>query len=248
MINEKIKVIIPARYASSRLPGKPLLKLSNKAIINHVVDRCIEAGFATDNIIVASDDDRILAEAQLAGVSSILTNKTHSSGTDRIAEVADKLALTDDVIVLNVQGDEPLIPPDLIRSVASFALEHDCFDIVTAVTRFASYDDFANPNHVKAVLADSGQALYFTRAMSPYNRDSPDSYSLAYRHVGIYAYRCSALRSFCVLPESALEKYEKLEQLRALEAGMKIGATVYNDLVPHGVDTLSDYESLLSRI
>lgn len=242
-----VKIVIPARYSSSRLPGKPLLLLENKTIIRHVIDRCVEAGFICDDIIVATDDDRIASEVERAGVCAVLTSAMHRSGTDRLAEVVDKLSFDDNVIVVNVQGDEPLIPPDLILRMVNFAVESDCFDIVTAVTKFSNYDDFSNPNHVKAVLTNSGKALYFTRSMSPFNRESPDSFSLAYRHVGIYAYNCSVLRRFCSFTETPLEAYEKLEQLRALEMGMSVGAIIYDSVVPHGVDTLDDYKHLLNR-
>lgn len=245
MMASKIKIVIPARFGSTRLPGKPLLSLGGKPVLLHVFNRCIDAGFSQADIVVATDDARIVAVMQQSGVNVCMTSIEHESGTDRIYQVAHQLGFSPDTIVLNVQGDEPLIPSELIRAVADLAIHHSEFDIVTAVTRFSDWEDFSDPNHVKAILTAQQQALYFTRAMAPYHRDNPRCYEMARRHIGIYAYRVDVLNRICDLPASNLERYEKLEQLRALEAGMSIGAVVFEGNVPHGVDTEDDYQKLV---
>jgi 3-deoxy-manno-octulosonate cytidylyltransferase (CMP-KDO synthetase) len=239
-----IKVVIPARYGSSRLEGKPLLQLLGKSIVLHVVERCKEAGIANDDIFVATDDKRILSALEPCGVQVVMTSDKHQSGTDRICEVANKMGWENDAVVLNVQGDEPMIPPKLISNVASFALAHCEYAITTAVVPILNMEEFINPNVVKAILGDGGRALYFTRGAAPVNRDSADDYSLAKRHIGIYGYRVAALKQFCSYKEDTLENCEKLEQLRALSHGMTIGALVYKGVVPHGIDTIDDYENI----
>ncbi len=239
-----IKVVIPARYGSSRLPGKPLLKIQGKTIIEHVAERCREAGVSKDNIIIATDDQRIFSVLESSQWQVVMTSDSHQSGTDRICEVANKMQWDDDTIVLNVQGDEPMIPPDLIENVASFAKTHSEYDIATAVVSMTKAENVDDPNVVKVVLGENSRAIYFSRAAVPFNRDFPQNHSLAKRHIGIYAYRVSALKRFCSFSESILENYEKLEQLRALSHGMPIGALIYEGAVPHGIDTLEDYESI----
>lgn len=239
-----IKVVIPARYGSSRLPGKPLLKINGVEVINHVVQRCIEAGVPHSDIFVASDDCRILDTINESKARAIMTGSEHQSGTDRLCEVATKENWSDDTLVINVQGDEPLIPPSLISRLISFAKGQPQYNICTAVTPITSLDDFRNPNVVKAIIGEDDRALYFTRSSSPFNRDAPNDIELAKRHIGIYAYRVSALKRFCSYEESVLEKYEKLEQLRALSHGMTIGAFLFEGLIPHGVDTIEDFENI----
>ena len=243
-MNNQLKVVVPARYGSTRLPGKPLLELNGKPVYWHVVQRVIEAGISLDNIVVATDDQRIINSAIKYSIPVQLTSNEHVSGTDRINEVALKKCWDDDIIVLNVQGDEPLIPYQLISDLAKFTYENVNFSIATAVTPIKSEEDFKNPNVVKAVLGENNLALYFTRSACPFNRDSPKDYTNAYRHIGIYAYRVGALHQFCSYHESTLESYEKLEQLRALSHGMSIGAIVIDNAPPHGVDTIEDYEEL----
>mgnify|MGYP000569053699 CR=1 FL=1 len=239
-----VKVVIPARLGSSRLPGKPLLKILGKPIVLHVVERCKEAGIDNSNIFVATDDKAVLFSLKNAGTQVVMTSPTHQSGTERINEVAQINKWSPDTIVLNVQGDEPMIPPSLIQSVASFAAANSHFDITTAVVKIDTEEEFSNPNVVKAILGQEGRAIYFTRSKAPVNRDLSHDLSLAKRHIGIYSYRVSALQKFCFYGEDALENYEKLEQLRALSHGMSIGATVYSGNVPHGVDTLKDFEEI----
>jgi 3-deoxy-manno-octulosonate cytidylyltransferase (CMP-KDO synthetase) len=241
-----IKVVIPARYGSSRLPGKPLLLLNDKPIYWHVVQRVLEAGISIEDIIVATDDQRIVDSANDEFVPVQLTSFTHVSGTDRLNEVALAKKWGNDVVVINVQGDEPLIPPQLVSDLVKFTSENINYSITTAVTPITSEEDYINPNVVKAILGENGRALYFTRSSCPFNRNTPEDYSHAYRHIGIYAYRVGVLNEFCSYPESLLESCEKLEQLRALSYGMTIGAIVINNAPPHGIDTEQDYQHIKS--
>lgn len=239
-----VKVVIPARYGSSRLPGKPLLTLLDKPIIWHVIERCKEAGIEQADIFVATDDQRIDDVLKDKGIQVVLTSSSHQSGTDRINEVVELKEWSGDTVVVNVQGDEPMIPPGLIQQLVSFTLSNPSYNLTTAVVPLRSQDDFVNPNVVKAVLGHNGRALYFTRSASPMNRDNPSDLSFAKRHIGIYAYRVSALKEFCSYVEDELESYEKLEQLRALSHGMSIGAMTFDGVVPHGIDTSDDYETI----
>lgn len=240
-MNSKIKIVIPARYGSSRLPGKPLLSLCGKPIFWHVFQRAVEAGVATEDIVVATDDDRIFSEAAHLSVPCVMTNKDHASGTDRLNEVATQLNWDDATLVINVQGDEPLIPSALIRQLISFTLDNRQFDITTAISPIHCMDDVANPNIVKVAMGEYSRAVYFSRSAIPYNRDQPQSIDSIFRHIGIYAYSVNSLRQFCQYSESALEHMEKLEQLRALSNGLSIGATIVEQAPPHGIDTEQDY-------
>ncbi|WP_368084884.1 3-deoxy-manno-octulosonate cytidylyltransferase [Vibrio splendidus] len=239
-----VKVVIPARYGSSRLPGKPLLTLLNKPVIWHVIERCKDAGIEQADIFVATDDQRIIGALKDEGIQVVLTSSSHQSGTDRINEVVQLMEWSGDTVVVNVQGDEPMIPPRLIQQLVSFTLSNPSYQLTTAVVPLLSQDDFVNPNVVKAVIGHNGRALYFTRSASPMNRDNPSDLSFAKRHIGIYAYRVSALQEFCSYVEDELESYEKLEQLRALSHGMSIGAMTFEGGVPHGIDTSDDYETI----
>ena len=239
-----VKVVIPARYGSSRLPGKPLLTLLDKPVIWHVIERCKEAGIEQADIFVATDDQRISEALKDEDIQIVITSSSHQSGTDRINEVAQLKDWSCDTVVVNVQGDEPMIPPGLIQQLVSFTLSNPSYHLTTAVVPLCSQDDFVNPNVVKAVLGHNGRALYFTRSASPVNRDNFSDLSFAKRHIGIYAYRVSALKEFCSYPEDELESYEKLEQLRALSNGMSIGAMIFDGVVPHGIDTSEDYETI----
>ncbi|TVU75459.1 3-deoxy-manno-octulosonate cytidylyltransferase [Vibrio tasmaniensis] len=239
-----VKVVIPARFGSSRLPGKPLLILRNKPVIWHVIERCKEAGIEQADIFVATDDQRISEALKDEDIQVVLTSSSHQSGTDRINEVVELKEWSGDTVVVNVQGDEPMIPSVLIQQLVSFTLSNPSYHLTTAVVPLRSQDDFVNPNVVKAVLGHNGRALYFTRSASPMNRDNPSDLSFAKRHIGIYAYRVSALKEFCSYAEDELEGYEKLEQLRALSHGMSIGAMTFDSVVPHGIDTSDDYETI----
>ena len=242
-------VVIPARYASSRLPGKPLADIAGKPMVVHVAERAREAG--AQEIIVATDDERIRAAVSAHGHTALMTRADHASGTDRIAEVARLRAWAEDRIVVNVQGDEPRIPAILIRSVAEQLASHRDAAIATACHPVSSAAEMFDPNAVKVVMDKDGYALYFSRAPIPYARDAfkADASLLphglpAYRHLGLYAYRCSFLQSYAGLPPAALEQFEALEQLRALAHGYRISVAITGHAPEPGVDTPEDLEKM----
>ena len=237
-------VAIPARYASTRLPGKPLLPLAGEPMIRHVVRRAQAAGAA--QVAVATDDARIAAALEGTGATIAMTRADHPSGSDRLAECAQLLGWADDAVVVNLQGDEPLAPASGIRAVAE-ALAQGTAPMATLVTPIASVEEFLNPNCVKVVVADDGHALYFSRAPVPWPRDAfarsrdtlPPQTPLL-RHIGIYAYRAGFLRRFTQLAPTPLERVESLEQLRALEHGFRIAVRIAPEAFPPGVDTAED--------
>lgn len=237
-------VVIPARYASTRLPGKPLLDIAGRPMVVHVADRARQSGAL--KAIVATDDVRIMEAVHQYGHDAILTRADHVSGTDRIAEVASKEGWQDDAIVVNVQGDEPLIELSLIKEVAAALAEDSEAVMATACHRIHSKTDFINPNVVKVVLDAQGHALYFSRAPIPYPRDTfaNDSELPAdmpvYRHIGIYAYRTKFLKHYANMQPAAIERYESLEQLRVLFHGYKIAVAISENAPATGVDTDAD--------
>ncbi|MDO6635777.1 3-deoxy-manno-octulosonate cytidylyltransferase [Pseudoalteromonas carrageenovora] len=239
-----VKVVIPARYGSSRLPAKPLLEINGKPIFWHVAQRVLEAGIKIANIYIATDHKEIESLAIKLNLPVVMTEKEHVSGTERVNEVANKFGWQDDVLVINVQGDEPLIPPTLIKRLSFFAKENSEYGMTTVATPILGYDDFVSSNVVKVVENDVNQALYFTRSPVPYNRDNPTDFTNAKRHVGIYAYRVGTLRRLCEVPESRLEGIEKLEQLRALSKGCVIGVLTYDGVIPHGIDIEEDFQRI----
>jgi 3-deoxy-manno-octulosonate cytidylyltransferase (CMP-KDO synthetase) len=250
-------VVIPARYGSTRLPAKPLLEIGGKPMIQWVVEQACRSG--ADEVIVATDDARIAAAVTdpRGGERSLamMTRADHPSGTDRIAEVATSRGWAGTALVVNVQGDEPQIPPALIDQVAEVLRADVHADLATLCTPILSREDYLNPNVVKVVRAADGAALYFSRAPIPWVRDeaslpadSPGSYAHAYRHLGIYAYRVETLLRMTALPVSSLEAIEKLEQLRAMEAGMRIAVGVARVVPAGGVDTGEDIERLRARL
>jgi len=235
------RVVIPARFDSSRLPGKALLPLAGKPMLQWVHERARACGAA--EVCVATDDERIATAARGFGADVAMTARTHVSGTDRIAEVAVSRGWKDEDIVVNVQGDEPLIPPVVIDQVAQLLASHARADIGTLAVRIDSIADLADPNVVKVACDAGGRALYFSRAQIPFNRDAPATVSQAsFRHVGIYAYRVSALRKLAGLAPSRLEQIEKLEQLRALENGMEIRVALAVERPLSDVNTAADLE------
>ncbi|MDB5808114.1 MAG: 3-deoxy-manno-octulosonate cytidylyltransferase [Betaproteobacteria bacterium] len=240
-------VVIPARHASTRLPGKILAEIAGRPMVVHVAERAQASGAA--EVIVATDHQDIADAVARHGYTAVMTKTDHASGTDRIAEVAARRAYAADTIVVNVQGDEPLIEPALISAAAGQLAANAGAAIATACAPIAKAADFANPNIVKVVLDKNGYALYFSRATIPYARDAfadriaalPDGLP-AYRHIGIYAYRAAFLESYAQLAPAPLEQYEALEQLRALWHGYKISVAV-TPAMPHaGVDTREDLE------
>ena len=235
-------VVIPARYASERLPGKPLRQIAGKAMIEHVYERGRESD-ATE-VIIATDDDRIADAAEGFGATVCLTSDQHRSGSERIAEVADVLDWSDDIIIVNLQGDEPAMPPSLINQCAGL-LDDITVDISTLASPIASRDDFENPNVVKVVLNNVDDAIYFSRATIPYPRSEDDSRKAmdsALHHHGIYAYRCGILRQLVNADPSPLELAEQLEQLRALSLDMRIRVGRPEERPGRGVDTEADLE------
>lgn len=236
-----MKIIIPSRYASTRLPGKPLADIAGKPMIQHVYDRGVAVGGA-DNVIVACDDQRIFDAIIQVGGQAVLTSPSHQSGTDRIAEAASLMNLDDDDIIINIQGDEPLIPVDLVQATAALLTEHPSAHMSTMVVAMKNDIEAQNPNAVKAVMDDYGRALYFSRAAIPFDRDQSSSVPY-YHHVGIYGYRYGALKQMTSAPVSSLERMEQLEQLRALGLGLTIQVGIYSGDIPHGVDTPEDLQA-----
>jgi 3-deoxy-manno-octulosonate cytidylyltransferase (CMP-KDO synthetase) len=235
------RVVIPARYDSSRLPGKALLPLAGKPMLQWVHERA-RSSLAVE-VVVATDDERIATAARDFGADVAMTARTHLSGTDRIAEVAASRGWGDGDIVVNVQGDEPLIPPVIIDQVAYLLAEHRGAHIATLAARLDQATDFNDPNVVKVACDATGRALYFSRAPIPWNRDAPATLTPAsLRHIGIYAYRVAALRRLAGLPASRLEQIEKLEQLRALENGMEIRVELAKERPLADVNTAADLE------
>jgi len=237
-------VAIPARYASTRLPGKPLQTIAGEPMVLHVARRALAAGASA--VVVATDDVRI--ERALAGepLLVVMTRADHASGSDRLAECAERLRWPDDAIIVNLQGDEPMAPPSGIRAVAE-CLGQSSAPMATLATPIADIAEFLNPNCVKVVVGAAGTALYFSRAPLPWPRDAfavscdalPEATPFL-RHVGIYAYRAGFLRTFATLAPTPLERAESLEQLRALEYGYSIAVRIAPEPFPAGVDTPED--------
>lgn len=243
-------VVIPARYASTRLPGKPLLDIAGKPMVVWVAERAKKSG--AKQVIIATDDLRIANAVKHHGHQVMMTKQDHISGTDRIAEVALAQQWSNDAIVVNVQGDEPLIEATLIVEVANTLNNHPESVMATACHAIKSKADFLNPNVVKVVLDSQSNALYFSRAPIPYPRDAfaanldlPESMPI-YRHIGIYAYRAKFLKQYASLEISALEQIESLEQLRVLHHGYKISVSISKNAPAAGVDTQEDLDYVRS--
>jgi 3-deoxy-manno-octulosonate cytidylyltransferase (CMP-KDO synthetase) len=241
------RVVIPARHASTRLAGKPLALLTGEPMILHVHRIAMRSGAA--EVIVATDDERIRAACAAAGAVVEMTSAAHASGTDRIAEIAARRGWADQEIVVNVQGDEPLLPHSLIAQAAGLLAANPAAAIATLATPIATDADYLDPNVVKVVARTDGMALYFSRAPIPWDRDgfasSPasrdrDRHRGARRHIGLYAYRVSALRALAAAPATALELRERLEQLRALSIGLSIAVADAAEAPGPGVDTPED--------
>jgi len=246
-------VVIPARFASSRFPGKPLALIQQKPMIQHVYERALEAG--AKQVIVATDDARIESAALRFGADVCMTSDNHQSGTTRISEVITKRGIADSEIVINVQGDEPFIPPANIRQVADNLARFAHFPMATLCYPISESADVLNPNIVKVVKDSEQKALYFSRAPIPYPRDAMkiDSHGCLvlekldyhyFRHIGIYGYRAEFVKNFSEMGQSELEYCESLEQLRVLEHGHSIHVAVAMDAPPHGVDTPEDLAKL----
>ena len=240
-------VIIPARYASTRLPGKPLSDIAGKPMVVRVAERAQLAG--ATQVVVATDDVSIKAAVEAHGIAACLTRAEHATGTDRLAEAVAQLGLADDAVVVNVQGDEPLLSPALMRAMADLLDAHADAAIATACHAITDPAEAFNPNVVKVVLDRRGYALYFSRATIPWARDAfaasrdavPEGLPL-YRHYGLYAYRVRFLRAFPALAPAPIEGFEALEQLRALWHGFRIVVEIAAGTPTPGVDTPEDLE------
>lgn len=243
--------VIPARFASSRFPGKPLADRTGKPMIQHVVEQVTQAR-TIERTIVATDDQRIFDAVTAFGGEAIMTRSDHPNGTTRIAEVADLLPGSPSDIIVNVQGDEPEIEPRIIDALVQSlerqpAPELGGCAMATLAARFGANEDASNPNIVKVVATQTGEALYFSRSLIPFDRDQqklPDAQPL--RHIGMYAYRRAFLLKYVTLPETPLERAERLEQLRALEHGHRIALAVVQSN-SHGIDTPQQYEAFVQR-
>ncbi len=241
------KVVIPARYGSSRLPAKPLLDIAGQPMVAHVYQRALLS--QAQQVVIATDDERIYRAADQLGATVVMTSTEHPSGTDRLQEVAQEMGWADDEIIVNVQGDEPLIPPAVINQVAANLAANPQAGMATLAEPLQDVAQLTNPNIVKLVRDYQQMAMYFSRAPMPWARDAfmngvttlavPELYL---RHLGIYAYRVSFLNAYVQWPPAVLEQVEALEQLRALYYGVKIHVDLAAVNLPAGVDTLADLE------
>jgi 3-deoxy-manno-octulosonate cytidylyltransferase (CMP-KDO synthetase) len=236
------RAVIPARHASTRLPGKPLLPLAGEPMVLHVYRAALRSGAA--EVIVATDDGRIRDACESAGAAVEMTGGHHESGTDRIAEVADRRGWPGSDIVVNLQGDEPLLPPGLVRQVAALLAATPAAAIATLAAPLSGDAEYFDPNVVKLVARPDGMALYFSRAPIPWDRDAAAApggrHRGARRHLGLYAYRVAALRTLAAAPPAELERLERLEQLRALAMGLAIVVADSVEPPGPGVDTPED--------
>ncbi|MBQ2984418.1 MAG: 3-deoxy-manno-octulosonate cytidylyltransferase [Candidatus Gastranaerophilales bacterium] len=239
---KKIAIVIPARYASTRLPAKPLLEVKGKPIIQYVYEAAKKSTLAQD-VIVATDDERIKSVVEAFGGKCEMTREDHKCGSDRIAEVANRH--NDFDYILNLQGDEPQITPEVIDMAIKALIDDEAVDISTLVRKITSKEQIENPNCVKCVFDKNFNALYFSRCPIPYERNANEADY--YAHIGIYGYKKSSLIKMTQLNQTPLEKQESLEQLRALENGMKIKVAI-TTLNPTGIDTIEDYEKFKKLI
>ncbi|EKO3406500.1 3-deoxy-manno-octulosonate cytidylyltransferase [Vibrio fluvialis] len=238
-------VVIPARYQSTRLPGKPLADIAGKPMVQWVYEQAMQAG--AERVIIATDDARVEQAALAFGGTVCMTSPDHQSGTERLAEVVKLMGIEDDHIIVNVQGDEPLIPPSIIRQVAD-NLAASQAPMATLAVEISHEDEVFNPNAVKVVTDKDGYALYFSRATIPWDRDNfakdKTVVQPLMRHIGIYAYRAGFINTYIQWPASQLEKIECLEQLRVLWYGEKIHVAVAFEAPPAGVDTPEDLDAV----
>lgn len=241
-------IVIPARFSSSRLPGKPLLEIHGRPMILRVVDQAKKVqGF--DDLCVATDDERIAEVCRTEGVDVVLTSVDHPSGTDRLSEVARIKGWASDDIIVNVQGDEPLLPAQLVKQVAQLLEDQPACSMSTLCEPIHHLEEFKRDSIVKVVMSKHNQALYFSRATIPYDRDGAKlaeqkQHDQAYRHLGLYAYRVKLLQEYVTWEMGVLEKLESLEQLRVLENGHRIAIAVAEANLPPGVDTQEDLDRL----
>jgi 3-deoxy-manno-octulosonate cytidylyltransferase (CMP-KDO synthetase) len=242
-MESKCVVVIPSRYGSARLPGKPLVEIHGQPMIRWVYEQALKSGVT--EVIIATDDERIVKVCKKFGARVELTSNKHQSGTDRIAELATRLDWPDDKIIINVQGDEPFLPPRLISQVEAL-IRHDAdAAMATLVTPISSIVEWEDPNIVKVVTDCNDRALYFSRAPIPWPREGYESGGL--RHIGIYAYRTWALKKLASSPPCPPEERERLEQLRALWLGLSISVATACDVPPKGIDTQEDLDAIRQK-
>jgi 3-deoxy-manno-octulosonate cytidylyltransferase (CMP-KDO synthetase) len=246
----RFTVVIPARYASTRFPGKPLADINGKSMIQHVYERAIDSG--ANQVIVATDDSRIADVVTQFGGCYCMTSSEHESGTERIAEVIKLNRLSDDEVIVNVQGDEPFIPESNIQQVAKNLVEYKVASMATLAVKIEDVEEVFNPNAVKVVVDQKGYALYFSRSVLPYDRERflgkdkvSDVGDFYLRHVGLYAYRAKFVNDYVAMETSSLEQIESLEQLRVLWHGRKIHVDVALETPPAGIDTPEDLQRLI---
>lgn len=240
-------VVIPARYGSTRLPGKPLRPIAGRPLVAHVYDRALESG--AEEIIIATDDERIADVADKIGAKAVMTASHHPSGTDRLAEVVARENWPDDRIVVNLQGDEPLMPAQLVRQVAEDLEAHGRAGVATLCARITTAAELFDPHVVKVVCDGDGYALYFSRAVIPWDREAfavtteslPEA-AVHFRHIGLYAYRAGFIQRYVGWPAAPIEQMESLEQLRVLWYGQRIHVAEAREAPGHGVDTEADLE------
>ncbi len=247
------KVVIPARYGSTRLPGKPLLEIAGRPMIEHVHRRALESG--AEQVVIATDDERIAEAARRFGAEVDLTDPAHGSGTERIAQVVSERGWADDTIVVNLQGDEPAMPASLLAQVAEDMAAHERARVTTLAAPIDDRDTLFDPHVVKVVTDGEGYALYFSRAPIPWHRDEFLHHQehlpagvVFRRHIGLYAYRAGFLARYSAWPPSPLEQAESLEQLRVLWHGEAIHVSDARELPGHGVDTRADLERMAREL
>jgi len=251
MKNKDVQVIaiIPARYKSNRFPGKPLALINGKPMIQHVVERAENVDILS-RVVVATDDDRIAACVTSYGGEYVMTRSDHVSGTDRLAEAAEALGVSEHDIVVNIQGDQPLFPPEIIRQITLPLLEDPALPMSTLIYKIVRKEEITDPNHVKTVFDRDNYALYFSRSAIPFQRNPDEDSPTYYKHLGFYAYRKGFLLTFVALPEGEWERFEKLEQLRALEFGYKIKVvlTEHDSVEVDTQEELARVEQLISTV
>jgi 3-deoxy-manno-octulosonate cytidylyltransferase (CMP-KDO synthetase) len=245
------RIIIPARMASQRLPGKPLLSINGRSLIEHVYRRAQDS--SAQSIVIATDSREIQSAARAFGAEATRTSTVHESGSDRIAECIDILGWPDETLVVNLQGDEPLMPAACLDQAAAMLQKAPDADVASLYWPIESASEVEDSNVVKVVTDRAGKALYFSRSAIPHPRNTSIAAAMRegaawYRHIGLYAYRASALRAFTAMPVSPLERLEKLEQLRFLEAGKTIQMERACSVIPAGVDTIEDLERVRNLI
>jgi len=242
------KVVIPARYKSTRLPGKPLIEIGGIPMVIHVAKKARLSG--ADEIVIATDDERIFDVVTSYNFEALMTSEKHISGTDRVLEVVTQKKWSDDELIINVQGDEPLIDPQLIKLLYD-GMREEGLNFATAASKFRSYEDYANPNNVKVILGKNNFAIYFSRSKIPHFMSNESNFwdqNISFHHIGLYGYTPKLLRYFCNFPESKHEIAEKLEQLRAIDNNIRIRVFEYHGNHIKGVDTLDDLTKIKNFI